>query len=205
MSRARDPQRPLPRDPAVGATREFLYPYGVLTEDGRTLELSAATLAEFADVYSWNRGDDPATDVVCAVQNQCWRENDWARRYLVRLLAIGTLGVAPYKVGDAIFWHEGYVAVHDGDPEPVPDLYDYYAFWTGDEPDELGGVCADSGLLCWWEARLFPGRAQESAYFLQEFTDFLQDGPPERVLRIWIDRGVESDLRPLVTDRAAGG
>lgn len=184
--------------------REFLYPYRVLAEDSRTLELAAATLTEFADMYSWNRSDNPATDIVCAVQNQCWRENDWARNHLIRLLAIGTLGIAPHKVGDAVFWHAGYVAMHDGDPEPEPepDLNDYHAFWTGDEPDELGGVCAEGGLLCWWEARLGPGWVQESAYFLQEFTDFLADGPPERVLRIWIDRTVEGELRPLVQARA---
>ena len=145
---------PLPRDPGTGPVREFLYPYRVLAEDGRQLELSAATLAEFAGIYSWNRGDDPATDVVGAVQNQCWRENDWARKHLIRLLAVGTLGIAPHKVGDAIFWHAGYVAMHDGDPEPELNLDDYYAFWTGDESDELGGVCADSGLLCWWEVKL---------------------------------------------------
>lgn len=193
---------PLPREPGFVGVREFLYPYRVLTEDGRALALSATTLAEFADHYAWNAGDDPATDVVVAVTNQCWRENDWARMYLIRLLAVGTLGVAPAKVGDAIFWHAGYVAMHDGDPEPEPDLSDYYAFWTGDEPDEVGGVSAESGMLCWWEARLGPGWAQESAYFLQEFTDFLRDGPPERVLRIWIDRSVEDELRPLVEARA---
>ncbi len=166
------------------------------------MELAAATLTEFADHFAWNLGDDPATDVVCGVQSRCWRENDWARKYLIRLLAIGILGTAPHEVGDAIFWHAGYVAMHDGDPEPEPDLSDYYAFWAGDEPDEVGGVCAESGLLCWWEARLSPGMAQESAYFLQEFTDFLQDGPPERVLRIWVDRAVEDELRPLVAARA---
>lgn len=201
MTRARDPQRPLPRDPTVGSARAFLYPYRVLTEDDQALELAAATLTEFAEHYAWNPGDDPATDVVCAVQHQCRRENDWAGKHLIRLLAIGTLGIAPHKVGDAISWHAGYVAMHDGDPEPEPSLDDYYAFWTGGEADELGGVCAESGLLCWWEARLGPGWVRETGYFLQEFTDFLREGPPERVLHVWIDRAVEDELRPLVAAR----
>jgi hypothetical protein len=198
MAHSRDPVTPFPRDPGVQPVREYLYPYRVVTEDGRTLELAAATLTEFAGIYSWNRGDRPATDIVCAVQNQCWRENDWANRHLIRLLAVGTLGLIPHQVGDAVFWHKGYVAMHDGDPEPEADLDDYYAFWNGDAPEDLGGVCAESGLLCWWEVKLGPGWARETAYFLQEFTDFLEAGPPERVLNIWIDRGVESELRPLV-------
>ena len=189
----------LPRDSGIHSVCEYLYPYRVLTEDGRTLALAAATLTEFAGIYSWNRGDRPATDIVCAVANQCWRENDWANKHLVRLLAIGTLGVTPRQVGDAIFWHQGYVAIHDGDPEPEADLDGYYAFWTGDYPEDLGGVCSESGLLCWWEVKLGPGWARETAYFLQEFSDFVQDGPPERVLNIWIDRDVEAELRPLVT------
>lgn len=193
---------PLPRDPAIEGVREFLYPYRVLAEDGRALALSSESLTELADHYSWNVSDDPATLVVFGVQSQCWRENTWARRNLIRLLAIGTLGVVPHQVSDAIFWHAGYVAMHDGSPEPTQNLTDYYAFWTGDQPDELGGVCAESDLLCWWEVKLGPGWARESGYFLQEFTDFLRDGPPERVLRIWIDRNVEVELRPLVAARA---
>lgn len=197
---------PLPRDPGVKAVREYLHPYRVVTEDGRTLELAAATLTEFAGIYSWNRGDHPTTDIVCAVTNQCWRENDWANRHLIRLLAIGTLGVVPHHVGDAIFWHRGCVAMHDGDPEPEPNLDDYYAFWTGDfwigdEPEDLGGVCSESGLLCWWEVKLGPSWARETAYFLQDYSDFLLEGPPERVLNIWIDRDVEAELRSLVQAR----
>lgn len=197
--RAREPERPLPRDPEVQRHREFLYPYRVLTEDGDPLTLAEATLADFAEIYAWNISEDPQTGVMNAVQNQCWREHGSARRYLVRLLAIGTLGVAPHRVGDAIAWHEGYVAMHDGDPEPEPDLTDYFAFWTGDEPEDIGGVCEQSDLLCWWEAKLGPGWAREDAYFLQEFADFLREGPPERVQRIWIDRSVDAELRPLIT------
>lgn len=193
---------PLPRDPGVQRAREFLYPYRVLDTDGRALALSAATLAELADHYSWNFSDHPATLVVYSVQSRCGHENDWARKHLIRLLAAGTLGVAPRQVGDDIFWHEGYVAMHDGYPEPEPNLADFYAFWTGDDPDDLGGVCAESGLLCWWEAKVGPGWARETSYFLQEFSDFLRDGPPERVLHMWIDRDVEADLRPLVAARA---
>ena len=203
MTRSRDPIAPLPRDPGIEGVREFLYPYRVLTEDGRALALSAATLTELADHYSRNFSDHPATLVVSGVQSQCWRENTWARKHLIRLLAIGTLGVVPHQVGDAIFWHLGYVAMHDGDPEPTLDLTDYYAFWIGDQPDELGGVCAESDLLCWWEVKLGPGWARETGYFLQEFNDFLRDGPPERVLRVWIDRNVEVELRPLVAARAS--
>lgn len=193
---------PLPREPGVEGTREFLYPYRVLTEDGRALALCATTLTELADHYSWNFSDHPATLVVCGVQSHCWRENTWARNHLIRLLAIGTLGVAPHHVSEAILWHGGYVAMRDGDPEPTQDLSDYYAFWSGDQPDELGGVCAEGDLLCWWEAKLGPGWARETGYFLQGLTDFLRDGAPERVLRIWIDRNVEVELRPLVAVRA---
>lgn len=192
---------PLPRDPGVHPVREYFYPYRVVTEDGRTAELAAATLTEFAGIYSWNHSDSPPTDIVCAVSNQCRRENDWANRHLIRLLAIGTLGVVPHHVGDAIFWHRGYVAMHDGDPEPEPDLNDYYAFWAGDAPEDLGGVCSESGLLCWWEVKLGPGWARETAYFLQEYSDFLLDGPPERVVKIWIDRDVDTELRSLVQAR----
>ncbi len=184
--------------------REFLYPYEVLTEDGASLMLADATLAEFAGVYQWNVSDDPQTGVVNAVQNQCWREHQSAMRHLVRLLAIGTLGIAPHQVGDAIAWHAGYVAMHDGDPVPEPGLCDYFAFWTGQQPDDLGGVCEESGLLCWWEAKLRPGQVRETGYFLQEFGDFLTDGAPERVQRIWINRRVAAELRPLVAQRAGG-
>lgn len=53
----------------------------------------------------------------------------------------------------------------DGGPEPEADLSDFFAFWTGDEADDLGGVCAESGLLCWWEAKLGPGWVRETGYF----------------------------------------
>lgn len=181
--------------------REFLYPYEVLTVDDVSLTLAGATLAEFADIYRWNLSDDPQTGIANGVWNQCRREHESADPHLVRLLAIGTLGVAPHAVGDAIAWHQGYVAMHDGDPEPETDLSDYFAFWTGDESDDMGGVCEQSGLLCWWEAKLGPGWVRETGYFLQEFKDFIVDGPPERVERIWIDREVEADLRPLVERR----
>ena len=88
--------------------------------------------------------------------------------------------------------------MHDGGPEPETDLSDFFAFWTGDEADDLGGVCAESRLRCWWEVKLGPGWARETGYFLQELRDFVDDGPTERVQRIWIDRDVESELRPLV-------
>ncbi len=122
-------------------------------------------------------------------------------RHLVRLLAIGTLGVAPGRVGDAIAWHEGYVAMHDGDREPEPELLEYFAFWTGAEPEELGGVCEEGGLLCWWEARLGPGWAQQTGYCLQELRDFRSEGAPDRVDRIWIDHDVEAELKPLVVKK----
>ena len=101
MTRARDPQHPLPRDPRTPRRREFLYPYEVLAADGASLTLADATLEEFAGIYQWNLSDDPQTGVVTAVQNQCWREHQSAMRHLVRLLAIGTLGVAPHQVGYA--------------------------------------------------------------------------------------------------------
>jgi len=205
MIRALDPQQPLPRDPSTPRRREFLYPYEVLAEDGASLTLADATLEEFAGIYTWNLSDDPQTGIVTAVQNQCWREHQSAMRHLVRLLAIGTLGIAPHQVGDAIAWHQGYVAMHDGGPEPEEDLSDFFAFWTGDEADDLGGVCAESGLLCWWEAKLGPGWARETGYFLQELRDFVDDGPTERVERIWIDRDVESELRPLVAKVLGSG
>ena len=205
MTRARDPQQPLPRDPRTPRRREFLYPYEVLAEDGASLTLADATLEEFAGIYQWNLSDDPQTGVVNAVQTQCWREHQSAMRHLVRLLAIGTLGVAPRQVGDAIAWHQGYVAMHDGGPEPEADLSDFFAFWTGNEADDLGGVCAESGLLCWWEAKLGPGWVRETGYFLQELRDFTDDGPTERVERIWIDRDVESELRPLVAKMLGSG
>lgn len=201
MTRADEPRQPLPRDPGTPRLREFLYPYEVLTEDGLSLMLSEATLEEFALIYHWNRSDDPQTGVVNAVQTQCWREHQSAMRHLVRLLAIGTLGIAPHQVGDAIAWHEGYVAMHDGGLMPEPGLADYFAFWTGEQPDDLGGVCEESGLLCWWEAKLGPGRVRETGYFLQDFQDFLAEGAPGRVERIWIDRGVEAELRPFVAQR----
>ena len=200
VPRARDPQQPLPRDPGRSCRRGFLYPYEVVTVDGESLTLADATLAEFAEIYSWNAGESPRTLVVNAVQNQCWSEHQDAMRHQLRLLAIGTLGVAPHEVGEAIFWHRGYVAMHDGDPLPEPELDDYFAFWTGDDPDDLGGVCEYGGLLCWWEAKLGPGWVRETGYFLQELHAFAAEGPPERVQRIWIDRDVEAELRPLVTD-----
>ena len=205
MTRARDPQKPLPRDLDRPRTREFLYPYEVLTVDDVSLTLAGATLAEFADIYRWNLSDDPQTGVINAVASQCWREHQSEMRHLVRLLAIGTLGVVPRQVGDAIAWHQGYVAAPDGGPEPEADLADFFAVWTGAEPDDLGGVCADSELLCWWEAKLGPGWVRETGYFLQEFRDFIADGPPERVERIWIDRDVEAELRPLVEKRSGSG
>lgn len=201
MTQPRDPQRPFPRDPVSPRRREFLYPYEVLTDDGISLTLADATLEEFARLYNWNLSDDPQTGVVNAVHTQCWREHQSAMRHHIRLLAIGTLGVEPDEVGDAIAWHAGYVAMHDGDPAPESDLNDYFAFWTGDSPDALGGVCAEAGLLCWWEATLGPGWVRETGYFLQELRDFLDAGAPERVERIWIDRNVEAELRPLVAER----
>ena len=51
MTRARDPQLPLPRNPDRPRTREFLYPYEVLTVDDVSLTLASATLADFADIY----------------------------------------------------------------------------------------------------------------------------------------------------------
>lgn len=204
MARARDPQQPLPRNPDRRRTRDFLYPYEVLTVDDMSLTLAGATLAEFADIYRWNLSEDPQTGVINAVDGQCWREHPSEMRHRVRLLAIGTLGVVPRRVGDAIAWHQGYVAAHDGGPEPEAELSDFFAFWTGAEPDDLGGVCADSELLCWWEAKLGPGWVRETGYFLQEFRDFIADGPPERVERIWIDRDVEAELRPLVEERFGG-
>jgi len=69
--------------------------------------------------------------------------------------------------------------MHDGGPEPEEDLSDFFAFWTGDEADDLGGVCEESGLI--------------------------DEGAPERVERIWIDRDVESDLRPLVAKLLGSG
>lgn len=104
----------------------------------------------------------------------------------------------PRAVGDATFWHEGYVAAHDGDPEPEPSLGDYFAFWTGAEPDDIGGVFEQSGLLCWWEAKLGSGWVRETGYFLQELRAFSAEGSPQRVERIWIDTEVEAELRPLV-------
>lgn len=204
MTRARDPQQPLPRDPGTPRRREFLYPYEVSTDEGTSLTLADATLEEFARIYSWNLSDDPQTGVVNAVQGQCWREHQSAMRHLVRLLAIGTLGVAPHQVGDAIAWHRAYVAMHDGDPEPEADLCDIFAFWTGDEDADLGGVCAEDGLLCWWEAQLGPGWVRETGYFLQEFRDFIDDGAPQRVERIWVDHDVEAELRPLVVKMLDG-
>lgn len=205
MTRAREPLQPLPRDPDTPRWREFLYPYTVLTVDEISLTLADATLEEFAGVYSWNLSDDPQTGVVNGVWNQCQREHESEDRHLVRLLAIGTLGVAPHAVGDAIAWHQRYVAIHDGDPEPEPDLSDYFAFWTGDESDDLGGVCEQSGLLCWWEAKLGPGWVRETGYFLQELHDFVNEGPTQRVERIWIDREVEVELRPLVAKMLGSG
>ena len=35
----------------------------------------------------------------------------------------------------------------------------------------------------------------------KKFQDFIKDGAPERVERIWIDREVEAELRPLVANR----
>ncbi|MGV1087962.1 MAG: hypothetical protein ACOYBX_08245 [Mycobacterium sp.] len=201
MTRLRDPQQPLPRDPAVPRKREFLYPYEVLTVDGISLTLADSTLDEFAGIYGWNLSDDPQTGVVNAVQGQCWREHESEMRHLVRLLAIGTLGIPPHQVGEAIAWHDGYVAMHDGGLPKEVDLTDFFAFWTGEGPDELGGVCEDSGLLCWWEAKLGPGWACETGYFLQELQDFVDDGPPGRVERIWIDGDVQAELRPLVIKR----
>lgn len=203
MTRAGDPRQPLPRDPGMQRRREFLYPYEVLTDDGTSLTLADATLEEFASIYRWNLSDEPQTGVVKAVHTQCWREHQSAMRHLVRLLTIGTLGIAPHQVGDAIAWHDGYVAMHDGDPSPELELTDYFAFWTGEESDDLGGVCEESGLLCWWEAKLGPGLVRETGYFLQEFRDFLAVGAPERVERIWIDRRVEAELRPFVAQRVA--
>ena len=46
MTRARDPQQPLPRDERTPRRREFLYPYEVLAEDGA----AGATLEEFAGI-----------------------------------------------------------------------------------------------------------------------------------------------------------
>ena len=204
MTRNRDPQLALPRDPGRPRQREFLYPYEVSTEDGDSLTLADATLAEFADVFRWNLSDDPQTGVVNAVHNQCWREHEAAMRHLVRLLAAGTLGVPPGKVGEAIAWHNGYVAIHDGDPTPEPALRDYFAFWTGAEPGELGGVCEESGLLCWWEARLGPGWVRRTGYFLQELQDFISGGGPDRVERTWIDHSVEAELGPLVVKELGG-
>ncbi|HPX38179.1 MAG TPA: hypothetical protein PLH92_14435 [Mycobacterium sp.] len=204
MARIRDPIQPLPRRPDRQRRREFLYPYAVIDYDATALTLADATLAEFAEVYNWNLSDDPQTGVVNAVWNQCLREHESAMRHQVRLLAIGTLGVAPRQVGDAIAWHQEYVAMHDGDPEPESDLRDYFAFWTGPEADDVGGVCEESGLLCWWEAKLGPGWVRETGYFLQELHDFVNEGPTERVERIWTDREVDAELRPLVTKRLGG-
>lgn len=183
--------------------RGFLYPYEVQTEDGTSLALADATLAEFAVSYDWNIGETPRSSVVDAVQKQCSREFPSAMRHQVRLLAIGTLGVPPREAGEAMLWWRGYVQLRDATGFQEPDLDDYFAFWTGEQADELGGVCAESGLLCWWEAKLGPGWARQAAYFLQEYTDFLADGPPERVERIWIDRDVDAELRPLVAARAS--
>ena len=44
MTRARDPQQPLPRDPSTPRRREFLYPYEVLAEDGASLTLDAGAV-----------------------------------------------------------------------------------------------------------------------------------------------------------------
>ena len=62
-------------------------------------------------------------------------------------------------------------------------------------------MCEEGGLLCWWEVKLGAGWLRETGYFLQEFQDFIKDGAPERVVRIWIDRDVEAELRPLVASR----
>lgn len=198
MARPRDPALPLPRDSRRICRRSFLYPYEVEDVDGSVLRVADATLEEFSGIFSWNRSETPQSGVINAVWNQSWRENNWAPSYLVRLLTIGTLGVSPREVGDALRWHEGYVAMRDGGPEPTARLSDFHAFWTGERSDELGGVCEHSGLLCWWEAALEPGRARATAYFLQEPRDFLADGPARRVQRIWIDLSVAEELEPLV-------
>lgn len=205
MTRPRDPRQPLPRDPDVRREREFLYPYRILADGDAPIALAEATLQEFAEVFRWNLSDDPQTGVINAVQIQCEREHDAALRHLVRLLCVGTLGVAPHRVGDAIAWHAGYVAMHDGDPLPEPHLRDYFAFWSGDQPGSLGGVCEQSGLLCWWEVTVGPGWARDDGYFLQECSDFLSGGAPERVNRIWIDTAVEAELRPLVAQQVGDG
>lgn len=202
-ARPRDPTAPLPRAPGVQGPLTFLYPYEVLSENGVRIALPDTAVAAFMAHYRKVLGDDPMSWEILGITHDCWRHNTQANQHEVRLLAIGTLGVAPREVGDAIAWQEGYVAMHDGAPEPVPDLRDFHAFWTGDTPDALGGVCEESGLLCWWEAKLAPGRAQVTGYFLQALCDFMTDGPPERVNHVGIDRSVDAELRPLVTSRVA--
>lgn len=204
-NRPRDPTEPLPRAPGVQGPLQFLYPYEVFNDDGDRFVLPDAAVTAFMQHYRRVLGDNPMSWEVVGITHACWRHNTSARQHEIRLLAIGTLGVAPRKVGDAMAWHDGYVAMHDGAPEPVPDLRDFYAFWTGDTPNDLGGVCEEAGHLCWWEAQLQPGRAHVGAYDLQALGDFLRDGPPERVTRIWVDRSVDAELRLLVTQRVGRG